>query len=302
MSSSNESCTNLLGWDIVAAATDFSALSGLLAGFLIASAAVLFAPGGRCVPYTVAQLASGVPGLVLSSFIFSAISGLTDKDAANCDQTWSQGLIAIALLLIGATVLVCGFSWVLVTYSEDLEHILLSQFSRDGTDRTLIKGSQDFVEMVEKRSVLLVSLNGWISGSVIVASTIVLIRMNALYIQSGHYASDTLRKALIYLVTAIGVYVIVRSVYTISQRTLNALQRPPRKTHDMAREGCLLLMVVLSAIIPPWIAGYVGPLPFVVSLLIFTVIYCVGRMSYWQRLCKLRQTAKKQSRRRAIIK
>ncbi len=218
--------------NIVAAATDFSALSGLLAGFLIASAAVLFAPGGRCVPYTVAQLASGVPGLVLSSFIFSAITGLTANDAANCDQTWSQGLIAIALLLIGATVLVCGFSWVLVTYSEDLEHILSSQFSRDGTDQKIIKGSQDFVEMVEKRSVLLVSLNGWISGSVIVASAIVLIRVNALYIQSGHYASDALRKALIYLVTAIGLYVIMRSVYTISQRTLNALQRssPPRKT------------------------------------------------------------------------
>lgn len=296
MSSTNESCTNLLGWNIVEASTGLSALSGVLAGFLIASAAVLFAPGGRCVPYTVALLASGVPGLILSSYIFSAISGLKATDATTCDQTWSQGLIAIALLLIGSAVLVCGFSWVLVTYSEDLEHILLNQFSRDGIKKTSIKEAEGFTEIVEKRSVLLISMNGWISASVIVATTIILIRANNLYIQASRYSSEGLRKALVYLVTAIGLYVVLRSVHTIIQRTQNALNRissGPRHEHRVFREGSLLAGVMLSSVIPPWIAGYADPRVFVLSFLLITAIYFVNRMLDRPRWCSPESAEKK---------
>jgi hypothetical protein len=59
-------------------------------------------------------------------------------------------------------------------------------------------------------------------------------------------------------------------------------------------EGVLLFMVMLSAIIAPWLAGYTGAPVFVISLIGVTFVYLVSRVAYWQRRYRAEQAAKSQ--------
>lgn len=284
-------CANNVGWSFIDAASDFSVLAGVLAGFLIASAAILFASGSRYVPFTVALLASGVPGLVVSSYIFNAIKGSAAGDHDNCHQVWSQGLIATALLVVGGAVLVCGLGWVLVTYSEDLEGALSKQLSREGRsgfDQDAIENSQAFKDIVLNRRKVLVGLGGWMAVGIITASAVILVRTNTVYVKSCQLAWPWMTKHLICALTATGLYVILRSIYTVSRRTKNALDgfRGATPTRRTLYEFALLAMVMFSVLIAPWMAAYKGTAVFVLTLLIGTLSYVGGRLFYWHHRCR----------------
>lgn len=280
------SCADFTGWDIIAAATGNSVLAGVLAGFLIAAAAVLFASNSRYVPHTIALFASGVPVLVLSSYLFNAISGSQAQDPLRCAQVWTQGLAATAMLAIGAAALVCGLGWVLVSYTEDFEKTLLNEMleQRNKRDQYTLLASdlgidtgelvthkplvsaQGFKELLLNRRVLLVRLNGWLFFAAVTAATALLICANIVYIRSGNYKRVWLTELLVFIVVGIGLYVIIRSAYTIIRRTQDALSiiRVKAPAQHPGRFDLVLILVV--AWVAAWLAGYTNDdLAFVLS-------------------------------------
>jgi hypothetical protein len=168
--------------------------------------------------------------------------------------------------------------------------------ARDPSKAKDIEKTHEFTEMVKNRRTVLVRLNGWMSAGIITTTAALLIHANMLYIKAGQYAWPWLTALLICLVTAIGLYVIVRSVYIVTRRTENALEavRGPRQKPRLRLEGVLLFMVMLSAIIAPWLAGYTGAPVFVISLIGVTFVYLVSRVAYWQRRYRAEQAAKSQ--------
>jgi hypothetical protein len=295
------SCADFTGWDIIEAATDNSVLAGVLAGFLIAAAAVLFASNSRYVPHTIALFASGVPVLVLSSYLFNAISGSHAQEPVRCAQVWAQGLTATAMLAIGAAVLVCGLGWVLVSYTEDFEKTLLDKMLEDRnkrdeyrslasdiginadelvTNKPLVS-AESFKELLLNRRVLLVRLNGWLFFAAVTAAAALLICTNIVYIRSGHYESVWLTELLVFIVVGIGLYVITRSAYAIIRRTQDALSiirgKPPAQHSD--RIDLVLILVVTW--VAAWLAGYTDDnLAFVLSGQVTPALIFIGHEMY----------------------
>ncbi|WP_155769555.1 hypothetical protein [Mycobacterium asiaticum] len=302
------SCSTWVGWDIVHAAEDFSVLAGVLAGFVIASAAILFASAGRYVPNTLALFASGVPALALSSYLFSAIAGTAEEvteiktpnvvmqfisdaethvQSDRCAQIWSQSLIAIAMLLIGGAVLLCGLGWTLVSYIEDFRATLLLKraeyrtVEREAQELGLdpnadlkkpgaYSSPEKFKNAIRSRSILLISLNGWLFCAAIPTAAALLICANRAYIKA--FTDDpVLRRRLIFVVSLIGLYVIFRSLYIIVLRTLDARrsitsqqarnaesEKVTTQTSGFQRmldTGLIIFAVTVAA----WLAGYADP-------------------------------------------
>ncbi|WP_156664551.1 hypothetical protein [Mycobacterium sp. 852002-51057_SCH5723018] len=257
-------CTNTGGWDIILAANDFSVLAGVLAGFVITAATILFASSSRYAPHTLGLFAAGVPVLALSSYIFSAISGVEresgpDKAAAaiadklraklpdnpvpnpdQCAQVWSQGLVATAMLTVGGAVLICGLGWVLVTYAEELritlwkEHAEYTELAKKvGISRDELKLGRAISDpksaepIIVKRKKLLVSLNGWFFAAATMMAGGILICSNMVYTKSGYLnlIYDSFpSKVAIFFIVGFGLFLMVRAAYTVIRRTSNALR------------------------------------------------------------------------------
>jgi hypothetical protein len=152
----NDPCAEKALWSVLNAAVPDLTLAGVLAGFLIAVVAALVVQWyDRASPRMIALFASGVPALMISSYLFTiesgakppeepkvvaALTGSTltgesrflvvpppsnppkDSNALTiyCNQEWSQWLPAFAALLIGGSVLLCGLGWALVIYGDHL--------------------------------------------------------------------------------------------------------------------------------------------------------------------------------------
>ena len=108
-------------WSILASAASHSQLAGVLGGFLIATIALLFDRSSREAVHTLALFAAAILILMLSSFVFSIITGarVPDDAAARgiCAIAWTQGAMATAMLAAGATALFGGLGWMLVTHA-----------------------------------------------------------------------------------------------------------------------------------------------------------------------------------------
>lgn len=330
-------CTNGGGWDIILAANDFSVLAGVLAGFVITAAAILFASSGRYAPHTLALLAAGVPALALSSYMFSFISGVKPADEPDktltaianrlgvqaaepvtnlfpddhqCAQVWSQGVVATAMLTVGGAVLICGLGWVLVTYAEEFRTALYGKrveyedlAKRLGKTVDALKLSKAMTDdaeaekLIVKRRSGLVLLNGWLVGVVTTMTGVILVCVSMVYIKSGylgsfpHVSAENTAKAGVFSMVGLGLYFIIRSIYTVIRRTVNARRwiKPPkggfdrrgqRPTRCRIRDMCLTFAVLLVA---AWLSDTAGCLVIPILTLVVLTFAIEGVYKLWRK-------------------
>jgi hypothetical protein len=215
-----ERCLGNAGWNVLEGAPADSTLAGVLAGFLIAAAVALLAQWyDRSDPDTIALFASGVPALTLSSYLFTVLSG-TQPATAVCGQIWSQWLPALAMLLIGGAVFLCGLGWSLVSYADNLAVKMIEK------NRPM--------KRVEENRRFFIGLSGWLSLGATTATTCWLIAANVVYLKgtTGRRVGDKtiypffefldIKWYTMFFVFLFGLYVVVRSAYLVTRRTLSA--------------------------------------------------------------------------------
>jgi hypothetical protein len=251
-------CDRDVLWSVHDAASPLSTLAGVLAGFLVVVAATaVFAPWDRYRQRSLALFAAGVPALATSSFVLALLSGTRiptlnlkqldpqrvlsslDHHQHLCDKMWGQWLVAMGLLAVGGAVLVCGFAWLLVGYTENAVRTRLSQalcvredypnwFDNEyryiGNDRNII-----------------INAAGWISFAGIFTATVIVLVLNLLYVKATDLALWRLHWAplrfqwlnshrllgnyyLTFLIWGAGLHVLVRVVFLVYFRTLGAAE------------------------------------------------------------------------------
>jgi hypothetical protein len=290
-------CAKAVFWSSISAASDEATLAGLLAGLLIAAAAALIVQWYQgAAPPTIALFGSGVPALMLSTYLFVVIAGLdipkdTDYRSNLCNQLWSQWVLAIGLLFVGTAVLVCGLGWALVNYAENLA----ADYCKTNWPITMVAVRRDF----------LIRLNAWLSSSIIISAIVLLTLTNVTYLKAidqENLNSEIFgeRWYLLFFVFLFGVYFIGRSSYVVLIRTLSARRAnkascvayaaggPPVATHDegiravAASEFVLVMCVALSAFLAAYTTsktvkdGAVSP-----TIVIYVVVlYVIVRAIY----------------------
>jgi hypothetical protein len=248
-------CGEVVWWDPVQASSPLSTLAGVLAGFLIlAATTAIFAPWDRYRWRTVSQFAAGVPALTISGFIFAFIYG-TKVDPPGqdplsqlvyhrrCDQLWSQWLLAAGLLATGAAVLICGFSWLVVGYTENKakerynKQIAANIFYRDAdwlTDKRLQAEVFRKFHYLKKDRVSLIRAAGWISAVGIMSAAIVLMTVDILYIKAVGLAEwkvptprtwpASTNLYLAFLIWGAGLHTLLRTGFVVWTRTRGAVK------------------------------------------------------------------------------
>lgn len=123
----SRSCTFFHGWDVLASASSYSQLAGLMGGFLFAGMVVLLterrgrdtetansdAPPEFFKAPTLMLFASALINLLVSSYIYGIIAG----DQV-CPRAYMEGIIGAGLMATGALGLFNGIAWLLSTYAQ----------------------------------------------------------------------------------------------------------------------------------------------------------------------------------------
>ena len=271
-----EPCLGNAGWNVLEGAPADSTLAGVLAGFLIAAAVALLVQWyDRSDPDTIALFASGVPALTLSSYLFTVLSG-TRPDPMVCNQMWSQWLPALAMLLIGGSVLLCGLGWALVSYADNLAVKLIEK------NRPMRK--------VEENRRFFISLSGWLSLGATTATTCWLIAANVVYLKgtTGRHVGDktiypffeflNVKWYTMFFVFLFGLYVMVRSAFLVIWRTSTARRenvdsciryapgvydesstpldaRDNKLAERVAKEICIAVVIALGALLADYLTS-----------------------------------------------
>jgi hypothetical protein len=277
-------CVGNIGWSVLGGAAADSALAGVLAGFLIVAATALLVQwNDRSDSDTFALFASGVPALTLSSYLFTVLSPTQpgpNPGPKVCGQVWGQWLPAFAMLLIGASVLLCGLGWALVSYSDNLAV-------------KLIEKNQPMKRVEESRR-FFISLSGWLSLGGTTAMTCWLIAANIIFLKATTgrqvgYGKDQktiyaplfeffhVKWYLMFFVFLIGLDVVVRSAYLIIWRTRAARQenvasciryvpgvyesrtpldvRENKLTERVAQEICIVVVIALGTLLAEYLTN-----------------------------------------------
>lgn len=114
------------GWSIVASAQAYSNFAGILAGFLFFGLIYLLGRDEKRAEIVLLFTASFII-LAFASYLFSRISGFSassDPDRATasaCKGVWMAGMIADAMLVVGAATMIVGLGYVLVSYDPKSE-------------------------------------------------------------------------------------------------------------------------------------------------------------------------------------
>jgi hypothetical protein len=273
----NDPCADKALWSVLNSAVPDLTLAGVLAGFLIAVVAALVVQWyDRASPRMIALFASGVPALMISSYLFSIESGakppeepkvvaeLTgpkhtgepkflvvsppsnppkDSNALTiyCNQEWSQWLPAFAALLIGGSVLLCGLGWALVIYGDHLADRLKKENLPTAT--------------IEDYHRFFIRLSALLSLGATIGMTGLLIAADIAYLTATTHPNNTTdpNKTLafiefphgvywyaIFLVFLFGVYVMAGSAYLVFSRTTSFAweeHAPGVHTKSSARRG-----------------------------------------------------------------
>jgi hypothetical protein len=287
-------------WSAISAASAEATLAGLLAGLLIAAVAALIVQWYQgAAPPTIALFGSGVPALMLSTYLFVVIAGVdypTNTDSSKlCNQLWSQWVQAIGLLFVGSAVLVCGLGWALISYADNL--------AVDFCKKTNIS-----ITTVEDRRNFLLRLNAWLSGAIITAAITLLLVTNVTYLKAIDQTKTIILNReifgekwyVLFFVFLFSLYCISRSSYVVWIRTRGAERAnkascaayaaggPPVATDDegikavAASEFVRVMCVVLSALLAAYLTsqalkdGQVGP-----KMVIYVVVlYVIVRATY----------------------
>jgi hypothetical protein len=232
-------CTTKTLWSTITAASADSTLAGLLAGLLIAAAAALLIQWHKGAASTIALFGSGVPALMLSTYLFTVIAGMdypakidyTTPGAEGdnlCSQLWSEWLLAIALLWIGSAVLVCGLGWLLVSYAND--------------DAVKLCKKNFPIKTVQIRRATLIRLNAWLSSAAIIAATTMLMVTSVIYLNAVG-SPDLSREFigvkwyLLFFIYLFGLYLIGRSSYVVFSRTRSAMRANKKSCAAYAAGG-----------------------------------------------------------------
>ena len=224
-------CTAKTLWSTITAASADSTLAGLLAGLLIAAVAALLIQWHKGAASTIALFGSGVPALMLSTYLFTVIAGMdypakiggrpVDYETPGgqgdnlCSQLWSEWLLAIGLLWIGSAVLVCGLGWLLVSYAND--------------DAVKLCKNNFPIKTVQIRRATLIRLNAWLSSAAIIAATTMLMVTSVIYLNAVG-SPDLSRKFigvkwyLLFFIYLFGLCLIGRSSYVVFNRTRSAMR------------------------------------------------------------------------------
>jgi hypothetical protein len=268
-------CSKGVVWSSISAASAEATLAGLLAGLLIAAAAALIVQWYQgAAPPTIALFGSGVPALMLSTYLFVVIAGVdypkdTDYKSNLCNQLWSQWVLAMGLLLVGTAILVCGLGWALIIYADNLA----VDFCKTNIPITKVS-----LTTIEDRRDFLIRLNAWLSGASITAATVLLLVTNVTYLKAIGQGKLNREKFgekwyLLFFVFLFGMYFIGRSSYVVFIRTRSARRAnkascaayaaggPPVATHDegikavAASEFVLVMCIVLSALLAAYMTS-----------------------------------------------
>ena len=250
------SCDRDVLWSVHDAASPLSTLAGVLAGFLVVVAATaVFAPWDRYRQRSLALFAAGVPALATSSFVLALLSGTRvptldlkqldpqrvlsslDHHQHICDKMWGQWLVAMGLLAVGGAVLVCGFAWLLVGYTEEAVRTRLSQALR--VRKAYPNWFDNEYRYIGNDRNIIVSAAGWISFAGIFTATVIVLVLNLLYVKATDLALWRLHWAplrfhwlnflsgnyyLTFLIWGAGLHVLVRVVFLVYFRTLGAAE------------------------------------------------------------------------------
>lgn len=200
-------------WSILASAASYSNLAGVLGGFLIAAIALLFDRSSREAVHTLALFAGAVLILMLSSFVFSLITGTQvpeGHDARDaCAIAWTQGAVSTAMLAAGTTALFGGLGWMLAAHA---------------INKATHAGPKDLQAFC-----FLADFGGWLTFAASMATTVILseVLIDYLRFMYGH------RPQLwtVALIVVAGAVVIVVDFVLILRRT-RALRRSMRNPDD----------------------------------------------------------------------
>jgi hypothetical protein len=182
---------------------------------------------------------SGVPALTLSTYLFTVIAGVeypknidyTTRGGTGdnlCSQLWSNWLLAIGLLWIGAAILVCGLGWALVSYADNLAVKLCK------TNTPI-----DKIEDLRRAFIL---LNALLSGAAITGATALFIVPSVAYLTGIGYSDSShefigVKWYLLFFIYLGGLYLIGRSSYVVIKRTLSALRANKKSCAAYAAGG-----------------------------------------------------------------
>lgn len=260
-------------WSMIASAPSTSQLAGVLGGFLITAIALLFDRNSREGIHTLALFASAVLILMLSSFLFSLISGTHPPDNGDrqgiCAIAWTQGALATGMLAAGTTALFGGLGWMLASHAVNKAH----QVDPDDI----------------RAYSFLADLGGWLTFGAAMATTLIMSETSIDYLHFvlGHRPALWLTGlivtfcALAIVVDLVVVYVRIRNLNRSLSNTAEPTQLALRSI-KVATVGTLFLAVAAS-----WLAVTLARLPsgwlttpnrgfvmfvFVLALLVPTII------------------------------
>ncbi|BBX41715.1 hypothetical protein [Mycobacterium simiae] len=260
-------------WSMIASAPSTSQLAGVLGGFLITAIALLFDRNSREGIHTLALFASAVLILMLSSFLFSLISGTHPPDNGDrqgiCAIAWTQGALATGMLAAGTTALFGGLGWMLASHAVNKAH-------------------QVDPEDIRAYS-FLADLGGWLTFGAAMATTLIMSETSIDYLHFvlGHRPALWLTGlivtfcALAIVVDLVVVYIRTRNLNRSLSNTAEPTQLALRSI-KVATVGTLFLAVAAS-----WLAVTLARLPsgwlttpnrgfvmfvFVLALLVPTII------------------------------
>lgn len=260
-------------WSMIASAPSTSQLAGVLGGFLITAIALLFDRNSREGIHTLALFASAVLILMLSSFLFSLISGTHPPDngdrQAICAIAWTQGALATGMLAAGTTALFGGLGWMLASHAVNKAH----QVDPDDI----------------RAYSFLADLGGWLTFGAAMATTLIMSETSIDYLHFvlGHRPALWLTGLIVtFCALAIAVDLVVVYIRTRNlNRSLSNTAEPTQlalRSIKVATVGTLFLAVAAS-----WLAVTLARLPsgwlttpnrgfvmfvFVLALLVPTII------------------------------
>ncbi|UMB68898.1 hypothetical protein [Mycobacterium paraterrae] len=123
------------GWSIITSAQANSNVAGILAGFLFFGLVYLLGRSEKREEVVLLFTASFIV-LAFASFLFSRLSGFSVQSTLDpratadaCKAAWMAGMIAIAMLVVGAATMVVGLGYVLVAYNAESERRYLQRLA-----------------------------------------------------------------------------------------------------------------------------------------------------------------------------
>jgi hypothetical protein len=233
-------------WSMLSSASSNSQLAGVLGGFLITAIALLFDRNSREGVHTLALFASAVLVLMLSSFLFSLITGSQTPDdnrRGTCAIAWTQGAVSIGMLAAGTTALFGGLGWMLASHAANK----VTDLDPDDV----------------RAYCFLADLGGWLTFAAAMTTTLILAETSIDYL---HFMFDrrpdlwlvaliTVSAAVITLVNFVLVYrrtkALRKSLADTSEPTLLAL-----RSIKVATVGTVVLAVIAS-----WLAVSLNRVP-----------------------------------------